>query len=58
VFKKENGVFVPKNIKTGITMNGRVQIMEDLSSWEIASNAYYLVDSESFIRPQPKKETE
>ncbi len=58
VFKKENGVFVPKNIKTAITMNGSVQIMEDISSWEIASNAYYLVDSESFIRPQPIKETE
>jgi hypothetical protein len=58
VFKKENGVFVPKTVKTGFTMNGRVQIMEDINGWEIASNAYYLVDSESFIRPQHIKETE
>lgn len=58
VFKKENGVFVPKTINTGITMNGRVQIMEDISGWEMASNAYYLVDSESFIRPQLINETE
>src|SRR5690606_15548506 len=58
VFRKENGVFVPKTINTGITMNGRVQIMEDISGWEMASNAYYLVDSESFIRPQLINETE
>jgi hypothetical protein len=58
VFKKENSVFVPENVRTGITINGRVQIMEDISSWEIASNAYYLVDSESFIRPQNIKEQE
>lgn len=58
VFKKENDVFIPKTVKTGITMNGEVQIMEDISGWEIASNAYYLVDSESFIRPQLINERE
>ena len=56
VFKKENGVFVPKNVKTGVMLDGKIQLLDDISDWEIASNAYYLVDSESFIRPQNTKE--
>lgn len=56
VFKKENGVFVPKNVKTGVMLDGEIQLLDDISDWEIASNAYYLVDSESFIRPQNTKE--
>lgn len=55
VFKKENGVFVPKNVKTGAILGGKIQLLDDISDWEIASNAYYLVDSESFIRPQNTK---
>lgn len=55
VFKKENGVFVPRNIKTGVMLDGKIQLLDDISDWEIASNAYYLVDSESFIRPQNNK---
>jgi len=52
VFKKEKNVFVPKVVKTGITIDGKIQVVEDITSWEIASKAFYLVDSESFIRPQ------
>lgn len=52
VFKKEKGVFVPKNVASGAMLNGEIQLLDDISDWEIASNAYYLVDSESFIRPQ------
>lgn len=50
IFKKEGDVFVPKAITTGITAQGRVAIEEDISDWEVAANAAYLVDSESFIR--------
>jgi hypothetical protein len=56
VFKKENGVFVPENVKTGAMLDGKIQLLDDIRNWEIASNAYYLVDSESFIRPQNTKE--
>ena len=49
-FKKDNGVFVTMNLKTGLRMNGMVQVREDISNVEFAKNAAYLVDSESFIR--------
>lgn len=55
VFKKEGTVFIPKTVKTGVVIDGKVQILEDISSWDLASKAYYLVDSESFIRPQNTK---
>lgn len=50
VFKKENDVFVPKNITVGVRMNGLVQVKQDISNWKVAKNAAYLVDSESFIK--------
>lgn len=50
VYKKENGVFVPRNIPTGIRTNGLVQAMDSVGNWEVAKNASYLVGSESFIR--------
>jgi len=50
VFKKEGAVFVPKLVKSGLTAEGMVQVREDIGSWEISSNAAYLVDSESFIK--------
>jgi multidrug efflux pump subunit AcrA (membrane-fusion protein) len=49
-FKKDNGVFVTMNLKTGLRMTGMVQVREDISNVEFAKNAAYLVDSESFIR--------
>jgi Cu(I)/Ag(I) efflux system membrane fusion protein len=51
VFMKEREVFKPKNVKVGARTNGWVEIIQGLSSSdEIASNAQYLVDSESFIK--------
>jgi len=51
VFVNERDVFKPKNVKVGIRTDGWVQIIQGLSSSdEIAANAQYLVDSESFIK--------
>jgi multidrug efflux pump subunit AcrA (membrane-fusion protein) len=51
VFVKERKVFKPKNVKVGVRTNGWVEITQGLSSSdEVASNAQYLVDSESFIK--------
>jgi hypothetical protein len=50
VFKKENGVFIPKQVQTGIKVNGMVEIIDSIGGWQVAKNASFLVDSESFIR--------
>jgi membrane fusion protein, copper/silver efflux system len=50
VFKKENGVFIPKPVQTKMNAEGMVLIHDDVSGWDIASNAAFLVDSESFIK--------
>lgn len=51
VFIKERDVFKPKNVKAGVRTDGWVEIVQGLSSSDvIASNAQYLVDSESFIK--------
>ena len=50
VFKKENQVFVPKQVIEVVRTHGLVQIKTDISDWLIAENASFLVDSESFIR--------
>lgn len=52
VFKKENTVFVPKDVPTGIRAHGLVQVLDSVSQWQVAKNASYLVGSESFIRQQ------
>jgi biotin carboxyl carrier protein len=49
VFKKEGNSFRPSEVKTGAIIKDMVQVKTDISDWQIASNAYYLVDSESFI---------
>lgn len=49
VFKKERNSFRPVKVETGAEVNGMVQILTDMSGWNIATNAAYLVDSESFI---------
>ncbi|MBN8651526.1 MAG: efflux RND transporter periplasmic adaptor subunit [Cytophagales bacterium] len=50
-FVKERGVFKPKKIITGIRFNGSIEVKQGLaSSDEVASNAQYMVDSESFIK--------
>jgi hypothetical protein len=52
VFKKQGDVFVPTEVKSGVTVNEQVQILDNISHWSVAENAYYLVDSESFIITQ------
>jgi Cu(I)/Ag(I) efflux system membrane fusion protein len=50
VWLKEEKAFGPHGIKTGITSGDLIQVIDGLSeSDEIASNAQYLADSESFI---------
>ena len=52
VFIKDHGVFKPKQVTTGVTTDGMIEVKNGLaSSEEIAANAQYLVDSESFIKP-------
>ncbi len=55
VFKKEGRVFIPKTIKTGITQNKQVEVPAEVEGWEVAENAYYLIDSESFIKTAQKE---
>jgi multidrug efflux pump subunit AcrA (membrane-fusion protein) len=51
-FVKDREVLKPKKITTGILSGEWIQVTGGLaSSDEIASNALYLVDSESFIKP-------
>lgn len=50
VFKKKDVVFIPVTVATGVVTNGMVQVLTDIGDWELASNAAYLVDSESFIK--------
>lgn len=50
VFKKEGNLMIPKAVKTGIAIAGVVQVKQDISDWEVSSNAAFLVDSESFIK--------
>lgn len=56
VFKKEQTVLIPTKVKTGSTIEGMVQILDNISDWQVAKNASYLVDSESFIRFNSNKE--
>jgi Cu(I)/Ag(I) efflux system membrane fusion protein len=50
-FVKERGVFKPKKIITGIRTNDLIEVKQGLaSSDEVAVNAQYMVDSESFIK--------
>jgi Cu(I)/Ag(I) efflux system membrane fusion protein len=51
VFLKDKGTFAPFKVKTGLESEGWLEIKEGLTeSSEIAANAQYLVDSESFIK--------
>ena len=52
VFKKDRGVLKPTEVTTGVTAEGMVEIKSGLASTEeIAANAQFLVDSQSFIKP-------
>ena len=50
VFKKENGVYIPKEVQTGFKVNGMIEVIDFIGDWQVAKNASFLVDSESFIR--------
>lgn len=51
VFKKFNGVFKAVKVKTGLNYNNKIQIINGLSPYdEVAANAQFLMDSESFIK--------
>jgi membrane fusion protein, copper/silver efflux system len=51
VFVKENGVLKPKIVTIGIKAEGWTEIKQGLTtSDEVASNAQYLIDSESFVK--------
>jgi biotin carboxyl carrier protein len=50
VFKKERGVYKPVTISTGVKADGYIQVPDSTAAWDIAANAFYLVDSESFVK--------
>ena len=51
VFIKSENRFITKNIKTGMITDSLVQILSGLNgNEEVADNAQFLVDSESFIK--------
>ncbi|MGK2862202.1 MAG: efflux RND transporter periplasmic adaptor subunit [Chitinophagaceae bacterium] len=51
VFKQYNGVFKAISVETGLTYNNKVEITKGLTPYdEVAANASYLMDSESFIK--------
>jgi Cu(I)/Ag(I) efflux system membrane fusion protein len=53
VFVKKENVFYVKEIKVGIRIDNRIQIIEGITDTdEIAVDAQYLIDSEGFIQPQ------
>ena len=57
VFKKEGPVFVPRVVRERQRARGLVLIQEGVQGWEIARNAAYLVDSESFIKVNNENQT-
>ena len=56
LFKKEGPVFTPVYIQTGIKADRQIEVLDEIGNWQVAANAYYLVDSEGFI-PQTQKQT-
>jgi membrane fusion protein, copper/silver efflux system len=50
VFKKQGDVFVPMQVETSVDAEGMVMVTTAIGDWQVAGNASYLVDSESFIK--------
>jgi len=50
IFKKEGSVYKPLAIHTGMKAGGYIQVPDSIATWDVAANASYLVDSESFIK--------
>lgn len=57
VFKKQDNVFIPMQVQTGVEAEGMVMVTTSIGDWKVAENAAFLVDSESFIKTtnQPKE---
>ncbi|GAO45473.1 putative RND-type efflux pump membrane fusion protein [Flavihumibacter petaseus NBRC 106054] len=55
VFRKEKTAFVPQTVRTGIEAEGWVQVLTPIGDWLLAENAWYLVDSESFLSTDSQK---
>lgn len=49
VFRKEGAAFKPVEIRVKASIDEMIQVDTNIAEWEIASNAYYLVDSEGFV---------
>jgi len=54
VFVKDGAMLKPKKVTTGVHAKGWIEITQGLAaSEEIAANAHYLIDSESFVKTTP-----
>ncbi len=54
VFVKDGSMLKPKKVTTGVHAKGWIEITQGLTaSEEIAANAHYLIDSESFVKTNP-----
>lgn len=49
VFKFNGSAYVPQNVKLGFVNSEYVQVLQDLKGWQLAAEAAFMVDSESFI---------
>jgi len=50
LFRREKDVYVPVAVETGVVAKDMIQVTTNIGDWKVASNAAYLVDSESFIK--------
>lgn len=53
IFKKEGGKFIAYALRTGLEQDGEVQVLNAIDGWEIALDAEYIVDPDSFLKPIP-----
>ncbi|MEH6306736.1 efflux RND transporter periplasmic adaptor subunit [Olivibacter sp. CPCC 100613] len=49
VFKQAEGAFYPVPVEVGVHTKDEIQILSNITSWRVAKDAAYLVDSEDFI---------
>lgn len=50
VFVKENDVFVPRKVKTGLKYDGKIEVLMGLDTTDrVAVNGQFLLDSDSFV---------
>ena len=40
---------MPREVEAGVEMKEAIQVLSDIENWDVARNASFLVDSESFI---------